>query len=168
MCQKPGFFSRVNLVRDTHDWKPCLLTVLKPITATPLPSEDVKEINPDSNNIYLSIAINMFLRKAFTWQGTDKLTYWFIPTYQTFTLAQTPKSANKMHNKHPSMFSLLCEVNPPGTTAIICFMLSVYHPNKLQHLPLSKILLTSYEKFGPFLMQVSPPQNRNPSKIKDF
>lgn len=42
------------------------LTVPQTITATPLPSEDFKEINPDSNNIYLSIAINIFLRNAFT------------------------------------------------------------------------------------------------------
>lgn len=70
MCQKPDFFSCVNLIRDTHDWKPCL-TILNTITAMLLPSEDVKEINPDYNNIYLSIAINIFLRKAFTWQGRD-------------------------------------------------------------------------------------------------
>lgn len=51
------------------------LTIFKPITATPLLTEDVKEINPDSNNIYLSIAINISLRKAFPCQGRKKLTY---------------------------------------------------------------------------------------------
>lgn len=55
-----------------------LLSLLKTTIATPLLSEDVKEINTDSNNIYLSIPIHIFLRNLYITRG--RLTHILIHT----------------------------------------------------------------------------------------